>query len=80
LGTNIRGKRCKSQLFEILKEEIHSTISGKAGRAVSFDHLVCFIKNVIQAAEDLEVRGNVEGYGGIKEGVTPQRDLSGWPG
>ncbi len=38
----------------ILKDKVHSAIDGKAGRSVSFDHLVFFIKNVIQAAENLE--------------------------
>ncbi len=65
----IRINRSKSQNF-ILKEEINSSISGKTGRSVSFDHLVFFVKNVIQAEKNVEGRGKIEGYSGIKEGVT----------
>jgi len=60
----------------ILKDKVHSAIDGKAGRPVSLDHLIFFIKNVIQAAENLEVRGKIEGYGCVKEGITGQ-SLSG---
>ncbi len=56
----------------ILKGKIHSAIDGKAGRSVSFNHLVFFVKNIIQAAENLEARGKIEGYGGVKEGITGQ--------
>jgi len=72
----------KSSLSPFLcsQEEIHSAINGKAGRSVSFDHLVFFIENVIQAAEDLEARGKIEGYGGIKEGITGQSLSSGSQG
>jgi hypothetical protein len=56
----------------ILKDKVHSAINGKTGRSVSFDHLVFFIKNVIQAAEDLEAGGEIEGCGGVKEGITRQ--------
>jgi len=65
----IRISRLKSQPL-ILKGKVHSAIDGKAGRSVSFDHLVFFIKNVIQAAENLEARGKIEGYGSVKERIT----------
>ncbi len=74
----IRINRSKSQPL-ILKGKIHSAIDGETGRAVSFDHLVFFIKNVIQAAENLEVRGKIEGYGGVKEGITGQSQPGGRP-
>ncbi len=74
----MRINRSKSQPL-ILKGKIHSAIDGETGRSVSFDHLVFFVKNIIQSPENLEARGKIEGYSGVKEGITGQSQPGGRP-
>jgi hypothetical protein len=54
----------------LLKEEFNTSVDRKTGGSIAKNHFVFFIENIIEPAENLNMRAQVERCGSIKESIT----------
>jgi hypothetical protein len=67
-------------LLLLLKEDINTSVDRKTGGSIAKDHFIFFIKDIIEAAENLNMRAQVERCGSIKESIAWQSNLRIGPG